>query len=107
MSLSAPSGPTKGSTRARRTTSGLAPTHVLAEPGDARTLCGQKRKDVLPLVWAPYVEMHVKGHNMEVCPGCAAAMEGKTYDPPGGIAGATAPSERDAAVPPLTLPLWG
>ena len=79
METPAPSGPKPGSTRKRRTTSGLAPTHVLADVDDSRVLCGLKRKDVLPLVLAPFVERHVIGWGMVVCPGCAAAMEGKTY----------------------------
>lgn len=59
-----------------------APTHVVADLDAAHVLCGAKRKDVLPLVMAPFVEMHVQGWGMVVCPGCAAAMVGQTYDPP-------------------------
>jgi hypothetical protein len=49
-----------------------APTHVLAQPGDRRSLCGAK--DPLPRVAAAFVSMHINGWGMKVCPGCAQAL---------------------------------
>ena len=46
------------------------PTHLLANVGDRNALCGVK--DPLPFVWEPFVQAHVKGHNMVVCADCAA-----------------------------------
>jgi hypothetical protein len=49
------------------------PCHVIAAPGDRRSLCGVK--DPLPRVWARYVQAHIDGHQMLVCPECATKME--------------------------------
>lgn len=43
-------------------------------PGDKRSLCGVKKP--LPVVWAPFVDAHVKGWGMVVCPACAALIDG-------------------------------
>ena len=49
------------------------PTHVVAFAGARRALCGEK--DPLPKVHERYVQAHVAGHGMEVCPACAVAMK--------------------------------
>lgn len=48
-------------------------THVLAEVGDKRTLCGIKR-DQGPTVLARFVGVHARGHpdTFTVCDDCAA-----------------------------------
>lgn len=46
------------------------PTHIVAAPGDKRSLCGIK--DSLPRVWAAFVQAHIDGRNMLVCPECDA-----------------------------------
>lgn len=48
------------------------PSHVIANPGDRRSLCGVK--DPLPVTWAPFVAAHVRGHGMLVCAECAALL---------------------------------
>jgi hypothetical protein len=48
------------------------PTHVIATPGDRRSLCGIK--DPLPLICAPFVQRHVDGYGLLVCDACATAM---------------------------------
>ena len=54
----------------------MTPTHVIADVGDQRALCGaydaKFRAPAMPYVWAPYVQMHVDGRGMVVCPDCAA-----------------------------------
>lgn len=45
------------------------PTHIVARAGDKRSLCGIA--DPLPVVWAPYVQSHIDGHGMTLCPQCA------------------------------------
>lgn len=54
------------------TTTG-APTHVIATPGDRRSLCGVK--DPLPLICAPFVQAHVDGYGLLVCDACATVVE--------------------------------
>jgi len=49
-----------------------AGTHVVARAGDRRALCGQK--DPLPVVWAPYVQAHVDGYGLVLCPDCARVL---------------------------------
>lgn len=49
-------------------------THIIAMPGDRRTLCGIK--DAVPHVWAKFVQAHVDGWAMPVCPDCAAVNAG-------------------------------
>ncbi len=44
------------------------PSHVVAEPGDLRSLCGVKRP--LPVVAGKHVQMHIDGHNIQLCPDC-------------------------------------
>ncbi len=50
-----------------------APTHVVAQPGDARSLCGLK--EPFPCVAAAHVAAHVNGWGMVVCHACAAKSE--------------------------------
>lgn len=47
-----------------------APTHLVAEPGASKALCGVK--DPLPRVWARWAQAHIDGHGMPVCPACDA-----------------------------------
>jgi hypothetical protein len=46
-------------------------THIVATPGDRRSLCGER--DPWPRVWKPFVAMHVRGHGMVPCPECYRA----------------------------------
>jgi len=48
------------------------PCHVLAHYADRHSLCGVK--DPLPLILAKFVQDHVEGHGMVVCPACAEKM---------------------------------
>lgn len=48
-----------------------APSHVIAHPGDTHSLCGVKNP--LPVVAAKFVEAHVNGWGMVVCPACDEA----------------------------------
>lgn len=50
-----------------------APTHVVAQPGDRKSLCGIR--DALPVVAAKAVDAHVRGYAMLVCSECAARMD--------------------------------
>lgn len=50
------------------------PAHVVARADDRRSLCGVKNP--LPVVLARFVEAHVKGHGMVVCPACASSIVG-------------------------------
>jgi hypothetical protein len=52
------------------------PTHVIANPGDKRSLCGVKKP--LPRVWVRFVDAHVEGHGMVVCPECASLIGGRS-----------------------------
>lgn len=47
------------------------PTHVV-RLGDPRTLCGIRvnTADALPFVGEPFVERHIAGHGLTVCPAC-------------------------------------
>jgi len=56
-------------------------THILAEPTDKKTLCGEKR-DGVPNVWAPFVGAHQRGHGMVLCTECrqTAARESISLD---------------------------
>jgi hypothetical protein len=47
------------------------PTHIVDEPGAKVTRCGRTRPRDLPRVWAPFVQAHVDGWGMIVCPECA------------------------------------
>lgn len=49
------------------------PTHIIDEPGDRHARCGMK--DPSPVVWAPYVQAHVDGWAMTVCPDCTEASK--------------------------------
>lgn len=53
-------------------------THVVAEPGAKRTLCGIKasEREALPIVAAQHVGAHIRGHGMTVCDACAQRLEG-------------------------------
>ena len=48
------------------------PTHVLAEPGNRKSLCGIK--DPLPVIGAAHVAAHVAGYGMVVCSDCEAEL---------------------------------
>ena len=50
------------------------PTHVLAQPGDRYTLCGRRTSQTVPLIAAAYVDAHRHGHDIAVCPQCAAVL---------------------------------
>lgn len=51
-----------------------APTHIVANPGDRRSMCGIK--DPMPVVWVEFVDAHVRGYGMAVCEQCAAVRRG-------------------------------
>lgn len=51
------------------------PTHVVERVGDPRSMCGVK--DPLPVIWAPFVQRHVDGYGMVLCPACAEKMGDK------------------------------
>lgn len=50
------------------------PTHIIDTPGAKHTRCGKValHRDGLPHVWAPFVQAHINGYGMTVCPDCAA-----------------------------------
>lgn len=50
-----------------------APTHVVADVGDKRALCGIKKPR--PVVLAAFVRAHVDGHGLVVCERCADRLE--------------------------------
>lgn len=43
--------------------------HIIATPGDARTLCGRRTDDV-GVGWAPFIQAHIDGHRLAVCIDC-------------------------------------
>lgn len=51
------------------------PTHVAQVPYTGRSLCGIK--DVLPIVAPQWVQAHVDGHGMAVCPDCDRVLIGR------------------------------
>ncbi len=51
----------------------IAPTHIMADAGDRRSLCGLK--DPYPHVLARFVQAHVNGWGMPVCPDCSSRTE--------------------------------
>lgn len=52
-----------------------APTHIVAKPGDRRSLCGLR--DALPVVWVEAVDAHVRGWQMVICAECARVATGR------------------------------
>lgn len=50
-----------------------APTHVVADAGDKRSLCGVKKPR--PVVLARFVRAHVDGYGLVVCAGCADLLD--------------------------------
>jgi hypothetical protein len=51
-------------------------THIVANGGDKRSLCGVK--DPVPVVGAKFVQAHVEGWGMEVCPECLVSVTNPT-----------------------------
>jgi hypothetical protein len=45
------------------------PTHIVDDAFDRRSRCGEK--DPLPVVLAKFVQAHIDGWGMPVCPECA------------------------------------
>lgn len=46
----------------------MIPTHLIARPGDRRSLCGVK--DPLPVMWARWVGEHQARYEFVVCAEC-------------------------------------
>jgi len=45
--------------------------HIIATPGDKRTLCGARSNEV-GITWAPYVQAHMDSYAPQWCPECLA-----------------------------------
>ena len=45
------------------------PVHIVEHPGDRKSRCGIA--DPLPVVLVTFVQRHIDGHEMPVCPDCA------------------------------------
>ena len=52
-----------------RTQMETTPTHIVDVAGGP-TRCGLKKDDRFPVVYAPFVQAHIDGHGMTVCPEC-------------------------------------
>ena len=54
------------------------PAHVVADGDAKRTLCGLKvwdgQKGLAPIVGARFVQQHIDGHGLVVCPTCLSCV---------------------------------